>query len=489
MTRIKLRILMAVMFASIMAAVLYAQGPIGNLRGTTRTRGSISALSVEIVDSSGNQISSFGGSGGTASVDDSAFTVGTTTVTPAGGIYRSVLDSVDDGDTGAFAMLANRIQMVHMVDATGAALSVGGGTQYANGSAQATPTGTVALGWDGANVRALSTSAAGVLNVALSTVPSHAVTNAGTFVVQESGAALTALQLIDNPVGSLSGGAAGTSSFAAGGIYNTVAPTLTNGQQAALQLSSSGALIVTGAAGTTQYAEDAAHASGDQMVFIGGIRRDTTPSSSAGTAGDYTAFNIDANGRLYVNAALYDASGNAITSTDVQEDAAETAGAFGPSVMSVRRDTAASSAGTSGDNATFNTDANGLLWSRQLDPCNGTAKSVFPVNISSAATTEITPSLAGASTNYYVCAINLVTAAANNVALVDDDTDNCASVTSGLAGGTTAASGWNFGANGGLTLGNGDATVAKTNGTNRVLCLVTSAATQLSGTIVVAAAP
>lgn len=34
--------------------------------------------------------------------------------------------------------------------------------------------------------------------VSVATVPSHAVTNAGTFAVQESGAALTALQLIDN---------------------------------------------------------------------------------------------------------------------------------------------------------------------------------------------------------------------------------------------------------------------------------------------------
>ena len=34
--------------------------------------------------------------------------------------------------------------------------------------------------------------------VSLATVPSHAVTNAGTFVVQENGAVLTALQIIDN---------------------------------------------------------------------------------------------------------------------------------------------------------------------------------------------------------------------------------------------------------------------------------------------------
>jgi hypothetical protein len=54
---------------------------------------------------------------------------------------------------------------------------------------------------------------------------------------------ITSLQLIDNPVGSSTGGTAGTSSFDAGGIYNSTAPTLTNGQQASLQLSSTGALI------------------------------------------------------------------------------------------------------------------------------------------------------------------------------------------------------------------------------------------------------
>lgn len=171
------------------------------------------------------------------------------------------------------------------------------------------------------------------------------------------------------------------------------------------------------------------------------------------------------------------------------EDAAETAGGNLAMAGSVRRDTAASSATTAGDNATINTDAAGLLWTRRLDPCSGVAKTHIPINISTATTTELTPSLAGASTHYYVCSIDLVTAAANNVALVDDDTDNCASVTSGLAGGTTAGSGWNFAANGGLTKGNGDSMVFKTGGTNRVLCLVTSAATQLSGSIQVVAAP
>lgn len=48
------------------------------------------------------------GSGGTAIADDAAFTVGTTNLTPAGGIYRSSRDQVDDNDTGAFAMTIRR---------------------------------------------------------------------------------------------------------------------------------------------------------------------------------------------------------------------------------------------------------------------------------------------------------------------------------------------------------------------------------------------
>jgi hypothetical protein len=135
-----------------------------------------------------------------------------------------------------------------------------------------------------------------------------------------------------------------------------------------------------------------------------------------------------------------------------------------------------------------NVNASGAVITATVDPCSG-AKTPVPINVSTATTTELTASLAGASNHYYICSINLITAAANNVALTDDDSDGCGSVTSGLAGGTTAASGWNFGANGGITLGSGMGTVMRTNGTNRVVCLVTSAATQLSGAMMVVIAP
>lgn len=42
---------------------------------------------------------------------------------------------------------------------------IGGGTQYADGAAQATPTGTVAMGTDGSNVRAVTTDSDGDLQI------------------------------------------------------------------------------------------------------------------------------------------------------------------------------------------------------------------------------------------------------------------------------------------------------------------------------------
>lgn len=56
---------------------------------------------------------------------------------------------------------------------------------------------------------------------------------------------ITSLQLIDNPIGSVGAGTAGTSSFLAGLVFNTALPSLTNGLQAAIQGDSSARLIIS----------------------------------------------------------------------------------------------------------------------------------------------------------------------------------------------------------------------------------------------------
>jgi hypothetical protein len=86
-----------------------------------------------------------------------------------------------------------------------------------------------------------------------------------------------------------------------------------------------------------------------------------------------------------------------------------------------------------------------------------------------------------------ICSINLVTAAANNVALIAGTGATCGTSTAGINGGTTAAEGWNFAANGGLAQGSGFGEIMSTKvsggATGDSVCVVTSAATQLSGTI------
>lgn len=94
--------------------------------------------------------------------------------------------------------------------------------------------------------------------------------------------------------------------------------------------------------------EDAAETAGGTLLMAGSVRRDTA-ASSAGTTGDNATINTDATGRLW-------------TTGTVLEDVAHAAG---ESMMAnaVRRiDTAATSAGTSGDWATMDASAEGALW-------------------------------------------------------------------------------------------------------------------------------
>lgn len=103
--------------------------------------------------------------------DDAAFTPGTSKVMMIGAQCDATgPDSVDEGDAGALRMTADRAMHISIRDSAG------------NNR--------------GANVNASNQLSVSVDNTV--TVASHAVTNAGTFAVQVDGAALTALQLIDN---------------------------------------------------------------------------------------------------------------------------------------------------------------------------------------------------------------------------------------------------------------------------------------------------
>jgi len=146
---------------------------------------------------------------GASSSDDSAWTFGTTS--GAGAMFvvdDAGTNAVTENSIGAARMSTSRVPYANLTNAagtlfatlrdTGASDSLnvaivdaagdqittfGGGTQYATGDAEATPSGTVALGFDGSNVRALATNSSGNLQVVFASA--QAVTQSGTWNVAD----------------------------------------------------------------------------------------------------------------------------------------------------------------------------------------------------------------------------------------------------------------------------------------------------------------
>lgn len=103
------------------------------------------------------------------------------------------------------------------------------------------------------------------------------------------------------------------------------------------------------------------------------------------------------------------------------------------------------------------------------------------VSITSGTTTLLITGVSGR--HAYICGIHLITGVANNVALLSGTGATCGTGTAGIAGGTTAANGWNFVANGGLALGTGIGWLIRTAATGDSICVVTSSVGPLAGSI------
>lgn len=132
--------------------------------------------------------------------------------------------------------------------------------------------------------------------------------------------------------------------------------------------------------------------------------------------------------------------------------------------------------------ASFLMGWNGTTWDRVRaapDPCASGTK-VF-VTISQTASTQL---FAGTASNRtHVCAFSIVTSTAQNVALVNGTGTVCATGIAGMMGGSTAATGWNFAANGGIVVGGAGSAVAKSTADAANVCLLQSGAGQVSGVI------
>lgn len=115
------------------------------------------------------------------------------------------------------------------------------------------------------------------------------------------------------------------------------------------------------------------------------------------------------------------------------------------------------------------------------DPCRANAKSYASVNQTASA--QLATGTAGKK--IYICSINLVTATAQNIALVEGTGTTCGTSTAGVPGfgGSTAATGWNLAANGGLTYGNGASALGRESTAADNVCLLQSSSGQVSGGI------
>jgi hypothetical protein len=210
------------------------------------------------------------------------------------------------------------------------------------------------------------TNAIATLPVSLASVPSHPVTNAGTFVVQENGGALTALQLIDNLVLAEDAahvtGDAGIQSLA---VRNDSDTSLagTTGDYTPLQVDSNGYLKVNIKAGAgsggTASTDDAAFTagSGSGTPMMGFVTSDTVDSGDVGVIG------MLANRQVKVT--LYDSAGAELAvggGTQYDEDTAHVSGDKLTMAGAVRRDVATSGVSADGDRATLNVDSNGRLY-------------------------------------------------------------------------------------------------------------------------------
>jgi hypothetical protein len=114
-----------------------------------------------------------------------------------------------------------------------------------------------------------------------------------------------------------------------------------------------------------------------------------------------------------------------------------------------------------------------------LDPCQREAK--IRVSINQTAGTQLATGTA--SERIFICSMHVVTATAQNIALVSGTGTVCATSPSGVEGfgGSTAATGWNFAANGGIAMAAAGFAYGNTDTDADNLCLLNSGSGQISG--------
>lgn len=135
---------------------------------------------------------------------------------------------------------------------------------------------------------------------------------------------------------------------------------------------------IAGSTGLGIYDEDTAHTSGDKGQ-LGLVVRADTAGSLVSADGDYSPLQVDANGRLRVDAEV-----SVTTGSDKAEDVAHASGDIGAYVLAVRQDTLSSSVSADGDYGSFKIDSVGRLWTNAVvagDVADDAADSGNPLKV------------------------------------------------------------------------------------------------------------
>ena len=245
----------------------------------------------QIVDSSGNFVDSFGGSGGTAAADDADFTAGTTQGTLVQGVYESSPTSVTDGDMGAVGITATRALKVEVQDVIS-----GGGTQYAvDAAAGSTPTGTLALATRDDALSSLTPVEGDAVQLRVDANGGLWVTPSGTVTV-DLGA--------NNDVTIEGGAVLGTDGAAGPANALSVGGTESGGNFQEVRVDSDGHLqvdVLSGGGGGTQYTlgTDTYTETSTVGTAMAAVRNDTL-AALANTDNELAPLQVNATGALYI---------------------------------------------------------------------------------------------------------------------------------------------------------------------------------------------
>lgn len=330
------------------------------------------------------------------------------------------------------------------------------------------------------------------------------VSNAGTFPVQAAQSGTWNVRMTGNAgaifdfVGQVATSPA--NSVQVGCQFNTTPTTLTNGTSSPCQLDNAGNLLVNVKAGSAANAAagatgSAPPSSGDyQALNIAGTLRGRTGVNPTGSVFAAQTDMTSVNGVALGSPTTYGTapSGNAVPVnafvTNVNANGQGTMAASAP--VAIASDQSNLPTNTKQVNgATVATAASGVQEvgiadgsgnKYVADPCQQFVRTPVTINLT-AGGTLITGT---AAKQTYVCFIQFaLSATADNVALVEGTGTVCATSIAGMAGGSTAATGWNLLANGSVTAGTMQNWAFKTTTLADNVCLLASSGAQISGVV------